>query len=125
MAAAQLTAKQERHLNVQRKKLRKIHQEFWDLPTNHQEKPMVFGSQHKNRYKTILPNEHSRVILKPELGDVTRTEPYINANYIKVGDQGVDMVVRLLILSFLLGSHRWYTRVELHCNPGTDGQHGV
>lgn len=84
VAMTRLSVDQEKHLNGQRRKLRKIHQEFWDLPTNHQEKPMVFGSQHKNRYKTILPNEHSRVILKPELGDVTRTEPYINANYIKV-----------------------------------------
>lgn len=84
VASTRLSVDQERHLNVQRRKLRKIHQEFWDLPTNHQEKPMVFGSQHKNRYKTILPNEHSRVILKPELGDATRSEPYINANYIKV-----------------------------------------
>lgn len=83
-AAARLTPEQEKHLNVSRRKLREIQQEFWDLPTNHQEKPMVFGSQHKNRYKTILPNEHSRVILKPELGDPLRTEPYINANYIKV-----------------------------------------
>uniref|UniRef100_A0A1B0CMH5 protein-tyrosine-phosphatase n=1 Tax=Lutzomyia longipalpis TaxID=7200 RepID=A0A1B0CMH5_LUTLO len=66
----------------QRRKIRQIHQEFWDLPTNHQEKPMVFGSQHKNRYKTILPNEHSRVILQPEDPESLQ-EPYINANYIK------------------------------------------
>ncbi|XP_073812364.1 protein tyrosine phosphatase-ERK/Enhancer of Ras1 [Musca autumnalis] len=43
-----------------------LHKEFWDLPLNHQEKPMVFGSQTKNRYKTILPNENSRVILEKE-----------------------------------------------------------
>lgn len=43
---------------------------------------MVFGSQPKNRYKTILPNEHSRVIMLREEG--AQTEPYINANYIKV-----------------------------------------
>lgn len=59
-----------------------LHQEFWDLPTNYQEKPLVFGSQTKNRYKTILPNEHSRVILSAEPGLLQ--EPYINANYIKV-----------------------------------------
>ncbi|XP_059613573.1 uncharacterized protein LOC132259810 [Phlebotomus argentipes] len=69
----------------QRRKIRQIHQEFWDLPTNHQEKPMVFGSQHKNRYKTILPNEHSRVILQPEDPESLQ-EPYINANYIKGPD---------------------------------------
>lgn len=73
--------------------LTNIHQEFWDLPTNYQEKPLVFGSQIKNRYKTILPNEHSRVILENELifdkSDSSNQpalsfEPYINANYIKV-----------------------------------------
>ena len=53
---------------------------IWQV--NYQEKPMVFGSQPKNRYKTILPNEHSRVIMQKEEG--AQTEPYINANYIKV-----------------------------------------
>lgn len=62
--------------------LQNLHQEFWDLPTNYQEKPLVFGSHSKNRYKTILPNEHSRVILNAESGQ--STEPYINANFIKV-----------------------------------------
>jgi protein-tyrosine phosphatase len=66
----------------QRQLLVKLHQEFWNLPTNYQEKPMVFGSQSKNRYKTILPNEHSRVILQKEEG--ADAEPYINANFIKV-----------------------------------------
>lgn len=66
----------------QKKMILKIHQEFWDLPTNYQEKPLVFGSQSKNRYKTILPNEHSRVILSTEPDSLA--EPYINANYIKV-----------------------------------------
>lgn len=75
---------------------------------------MVFGSQTKNRYKTILPNENSRVILEkeskllmemmenccggiPEVDEETLIDgltkpsmlvaeevPYINANYIKV-----------------------------------------
>jgi hypothetical protein len=66
----------------QKQLLIKLHQEFWNLPTNYQEKPMVFGSQSKNRYKTILPNEHSRVILQREEGALV--EPYINANFIKV-----------------------------------------
>lgn len=66
----------------QKQLLIKLHQEFWNLPTNYQEKPMVFGSQSKNRYKTILPNEHSRVILQKE--DGFHQEPYINANFIKV-----------------------------------------
>lgn len=68
--------------DTQKKLLRNLHQEFWDLPTNYQEKPLVFGSQTKNRYKTILPNEHSRVILSAEPG--LMQEPYINANFIKV-----------------------------------------
>ncbi|KAH8299516.1 hypothetical protein KR044_002161 [Drosophila immigrans] len=50
----------------QKRIFRDLHKEFWDLPPNHQEKPMVFGSQTKNRYKTILPNEHSRVLLESE-----------------------------------------------------------
>uniref|UniRef100_A0A182KB36 Tyrosine-protein phosphatase domain-containing protein n=1 Tax=Anopheles christyi TaxID=43041 RepID=A0A182KB36_9DIPT len=69
-----------------KKMVLKIHQEFWDLPTNYQEKPLVFGSQAKNRYKTILPNEHSRVILEPERLPIGGSEPYINANYIKGPD---------------------------------------
>lgn len=70
--------------------LTNLHQEFWDLPTNYQEKPLVFGSQVKNRYKTILPNEHSRVILDVERNASSQakeqptSELYINANYIKV-----------------------------------------
>lgn len=69
--------------------LTNLHQEFWDLPTNYQEKPLVFGSQVKNRYKTILPNEHSRVILDAEMealvpNEQPTAELYINANYIRV-----------------------------------------
>ncbi|XP_037714238.1 uncharacterized protein LOC119549933 [Drosophila subpulchrella] len=85
----------------QKRIFRDLHKEFWDLPLNHQEKPMVFGSQTKNRYKTILPNEHSRVLLETESSElitlqeevkrtcsVTASEdmPYINANYIKGPD---------------------------------------
>lgn len=61
--------------------LRKLHQEFWDMPTNFQEKPIVSGSHPKNRYKTILPNEHSRFLLRSVAGS---PESYINANFIKV-----------------------------------------
>lgn len=77
-----LTKEQEAEEQDQKHALIKLHHEFWDLPTNYQEKPMVFGSQAKNRYKTILPNEHSRVMLDAELGSMHK--PYINANYIKV-----------------------------------------
>lgn len=65
----------------QKSLLRNLHQEFWDMPTNFQEKPIVSGSHPKNRYKTILPNEHSRFILRADTGN---TEGYINANFIKV-----------------------------------------
>lgn len=77
--------------------LTNLHKEFWELPTNYQEKPLIFGSHAKNRYKTILPNEHSRVILDSEFDDDDAEEArgchpqeqstfelYINANYIKV-----------------------------------------
>ncbi|ALC41996.1 PTP-ER [Drosophila busckii] len=90
----------------QKRIFRELHKEFWDLPLNHQEKPMVFGSQTKNRYKTILPNEHSRVLLESEVSGLQQLEldqaelreepvstlsaqdemPYINANYIKGPD---------------------------------------
>ncbi|KAG5676079.1 hypothetical protein PVAND_005933 [Polypedilum vanderplanki] len=75
----------------QKQLLIKLHQEFWNLPTNYQEKPMVFGSQSKNRYKTILPNEHSRVILQKEEG--AQQEPYINANFIKGPDYTSDCYI--------------------------------
>ncbi|XP_017867332.1 PREDICTED: uncharacterized protein LOC108616559 [Drosophila arizonae] len=96
----------------QKRIFRDLHKEFWDLPLNHQEKPMVLGSQTKNRYKTILPNEHSRVILESEATELLNLQscsllqpqtaseelmskttllaneelPYINANYIKGPD---------------------------------------
>jgi len=55
----------------------KLQQEFWEVPLNLQETCYVSGSQTKNRYKGVLPNEHSRVKL-PTSG------AYIHANYIKV-----------------------------------------
>ncbi|XP_065173127.1 uncharacterized protein [Atheta coriaria] len=57
----------------------KLHQEFWEVPLNLQEKCIVSGSQTRNRYKGVLPNEHSRVQL-------TSPQPYIHANYIKGPD---------------------------------------
>lgn len=44
-----LTKEMEDEEQDQKNALIKLHQEFWDLPTNYQEKPMVFGSQAKNR----------------------------------------------------------------------------
>ncbi|CRL00899.1 CLUMA_CG014149, isoform A [Clunio marinus] len=75
----------------QKELLIKVHQEFWHLPTNYQDKPMIFGTHAKNRYKTILPNEHSRVILHKEEG--CDQEPYINANYIKGPDYSTDRYI--------------------------------
>ncbi|EDW60028.1 uncharacterized protein PTP-ER [Drosophila virilis] len=109
----------------QKRIFRDLHKEFWDLPLNHQEKPMVFGSQTKNRYKTILPNEHSRVLLESEATELLNLQqqhqqscllqpqtsseeliskttllanedlPYINANYIK----GPDYVSKCYVAS--------------------------
>ncbi|KAF5290048.1 hypothetical protein FQA39_LY14829 [Lamprigera yunnana] len=57
----------------------KLHQEFWEVPLNLQEKCLVSGTQSKNRYKGVLPNENSRVHL-------SGTAAYIHANYIKGPD---------------------------------------
>ncbi|CAN7943087.1 unnamed protein product, partial [Ixodes hexagonus] len=53
-----------------------LHSEFWDIPMNHPERAAVAGCGSKNRYRSILPNEHSRVLLGPR-GD------YINANRLR------------------------------------------
>ncbi|KAK7481506.1 hypothetical protein BaRGS_00027268 [Batillaria attramentaria] len=58
-----------------------LYEEFWEIPMNHPEKVSVAGSGLKNRYKTIIPNEHSRVIL-PD-ADQDPLSSYINANYIR------------------------------------------
>ncbi|CAH0548898.1 unnamed protein product [Brassicogethes aeneus] len=57
----------------------KLHQEFWEVPLNLQEKCYVSGSQSRNRYRGFLPNEHSRVHLPGP-------QSYIHANYIKGPD---------------------------------------
>ncbi|XP_014791167.2 receptor-type tyrosine-protein phosphatase R-like [Octopus bimaculoides] len=63
------------------KNVASVYEEFWDIPTNHPEKVYVAGSGTKNRYKTMIPNEHSRVILPNYEGDTLSS--YINANYIR------------------------------------------
>ncbi|XP_066149181.1 receptor-type tyrosine-protein phosphatase S-like [Euwallacea fornicatus] len=60
-------------------RVRKLQQEFWEVPLNLQEKCYVSGSQSKNRYRGVWPNEHSRVRLPSSGG-------YIHANYIKGPD---------------------------------------
>ncbi|XP_048779447.1 tyrosine-protein phosphatase non-receptor type 5-like [Ostrea edulis] len=63
------------------KNSRALYEEFWEIPMNHPEKVYVAGSGMKNRYRTIIPNEHSRVILPDSEWDPLSS--YINANYIK------------------------------------------
>lgn len=54
-----------------------LHSEFWDIPMNHPERAEIAGCGAKNRYRSILPNEHSRVRLRRGV-----EEEYINANYL-------------------------------------------
>lgn len=58
-----------------------IHKEFWEVPPNFPEKTDVCGSGVKNRYKSILPNPRSRVVLP---GSDDPLACYINANYVRV-----------------------------------------
>lgn len=57
-----------------------LHSEFWDIPMNHPERAEIAGCGAKNRYRSILPNEHSRVRLLR--GSAVAEEEYINANYL-------------------------------------------
>lgn len=57
-----------------------LHSEFWDIPMNHPERAEIAGCGAKNRYRSILPNEHSRVRLLR--GSAAAEEEYINANYL-------------------------------------------
>ncbi|CAF1424981.1 unnamed protein product [Adineta steineri] len=67
---------------------RSLYQEFWvriinidtRVPTNHLEKLRIYGAGTKNRYGTIIANEHSRVKLPELAGDSISS--YINANYV-------------------------------------------
>ncbi|XP_042206046.1 uncharacterized protein LOC121855232 [Homarus americanus] len=61
------------------KEVRTLHTEFWEVPLNHPDKCDVPGSACKNRYRTVLPNEGSRVHL--HTGDPT--SEYINANFVR------------------------------------------
>uniref|UniRef100_A0A3P8UAP8 protein-tyrosine-phosphatase n=1 Tax=Amphiprion percula TaxID=161767 RepID=A0A3P8UAP8_AMPPE len=62
----------------------KLHAEFAEIPMNFIDPKELDVPNHgtKNRYKTILPNPHSRVILKSKsCNDLLSS--YINANYIR------------------------------------------
>lgn len=52
---------------------------FQDIPLNHPAKLDLPGASNKNRYKSIWPNDETRVKLVDNDGD-----EYINANYIRV-----------------------------------------
>lgn len=58
-----------------------LFEEFWAIPSNHLEKLRLSGTGIKNRYGTIIANEHSRVQLDEIAGDPISS--YINANYIR------------------------------------------
>jgi len=80
--------------NMNRRELRNclkdtkaLHDEFYDIPLNLPDKPHVTASGLRNRYRTIIPNEHSRVKLVEKPGDPLSA--YINANYLK-GYDGED-----------------------------------
>nr|XP_020469085.1 receptor-type tyrosine-protein phosphatase R isoform X4 [Monopterus albus] len=68
----------------------KLHAEFAEIPMNFTDPKELDVPNHgtKNRYKTILPNPHSRVILKSKSHNDLLSS-YINANYIRgyLGDQ--------------------------------------
>jgi len=73
-----------------------VHQEFLDIPLNHPTKSTVLkmsGCSTRNRYKSIWPNEKTRVVLRRRITEAPSetTSPesrvalsYINANYIRV-----------------------------------------
>ncbi|KAM9705760.1 receptor-type tyrosine-protein phosphatase R isoform 1-T3 [Menidia menidia] len=62
----------------------KLHAEFAEIPMNFIDPKELDVPNHgpKNRYKTILPNPHSRVILKSKSSNDPLSS-YINANYIR------------------------------------------
>ncbi|XP_071358246.1 receptor-type tyrosine-protein phosphatase R [Trachinotus anak] len=84
-AGRPLTRQQLRVINTH-----KLHAEFAEIPMNFIDPKELDIPNHgtKNRYKTILPNPHSRVILKSKsCNDLLGS--YINANYIRgyLGDE--------------------------------------
>ncbi|GFT24328.1 receptor-type tyrosine-protein phosphatase R [Nephila pilipes] len=70
-----------RQLRSTLKDVKALHTEFWEIPMNHPEKVEIAGSGTKNRYKTILPNETTRVHLYEKSEDPLSS--YINANYVR------------------------------------------
>ncbi|XP_040005475.1 receptor-type tyrosine-protein phosphatase R [Xiphias gladius] len=68
----------------------RLHAEFTEIPMNFTDPKELDVPNHgtKNRYKTILPNPHSRVVLKSKSCNDPLSS-YINANYIRgyLGDE--------------------------------------
>uniref|UniRef100_A0A8C6U284 protein-tyrosine-phosphatase n=1 Tax=Neogobius melanostomus TaxID=47308 RepID=A0A8C6U284_9GOBI len=68
----------------------KLHAEFAEIPMNFIDPKELDIPNHgtKNRYKTILPNPHSRVLLKSR-NCIDLLGSYINANYVRgyLGDE--------------------------------------
>ncbi|KAK2171060.1 hypothetical protein NP493_1109g00065 [Ridgeia piscesae] len=58
-----------------------LYEEFWEIPMNHPDRIAVAGSGLKNRYRSIIPNENTRVKLPVDEED--ELCGYINANYIR------------------------------------------
>uniref|UniRef100_A0A2C9LCS8 protein-tyrosine-phosphatase n=1 Tax=Biomphalaria glabrata TaxID=6526 RepID=A0A2C9LCS8_BIOGL len=101
-----------------------LYEEFWEIPMNHTEKVSVAGSGTKNRYKTIIPNEHSRVLL-PDI-DNDPLNSYINANYIRKYHFCVYFMNHVLTVHFdkfqyngesQTVLHYWYTAWPDHKPP--------
>ncbi|XP_046979201.1 tyrosine-protein phosphatase non-receptor type 7-like isoform X1 [Schistocerca americana] len=72
-----------RQLRASLRDVRALHREFWELPSNHPERAYVAGSGTKNRYRSILPNERTRVCLPPASPLADPLTTYINANYVR------------------------------------------
>jgi len=81
-----------------------LHREFWEIPLNHPDEVRAVGCASKNRYRSILPNERSRV----HLGDTE--DSYINANYIRVSTVIFYFISLYHLYSKNLASH-WFRQV--------------
>ncbi|XP_039256903.2 uncharacterized protein LOC120333631 [Styela clava] len=71
-------------LNVKANDTARLQQEFWEVPMNHPSEKhfSIPGYGTKNRYRSILPNPHSRVLL-PATPSGDPLSAYINANYVR------------------------------------------
>ncbi|XP_037086628.1 tyrosine-protein phosphatase non-receptor type 5-like [Pollicipes pollicipes] len=70
-----------RELRLTEENVAALQAEFWDIPLNFPDKCDIVGASTKNRYKTVMPNEHTRVTLPGVNEDPLSS--YINANWIR------------------------------------------